>query len=63
MSVSKEKNILLSEEDISILFSIGMAAPITLKLSNEEIVQKFNVVVSYCFEEAKKQNLIPENFY
>lgn len=58
MSVSKEKEILLSEEDISILFSIGLVAQKKLKLDDQVLKDNINSVIAWCFEEAKKENIL-----
>ena len=58
MPVSQEKEFTLSEEDISVLFAIGLAAQKKLKIDDKVLRENISSVIAWCFEEAKKENVL-----
>ena len=56
--INKEKTILVSEEDISLLFAIGLAAPQLVDLPTHAISSNFALVMHHCFSEAIHREII-----
>jgi hypothetical protein len=56
MTVSTEKVIQVSEEDISMLFAIGLVQGVLL--GKDKIEAEFHSVVSFCFNEAVTKGIL-----
>ena len=58
MAISTEKVIQVSEEDISMLFSIGLVQGALL--GKARVTSEFNNVMAFCLNEAITKGILPE---